>query len=389
MAVPILIIDGDVVAVHSYWNDDRSAIATDATVRTADGSEVVVNQVGGSVDGIGMTTFPAPAILEVGMHVAVAAHKDVDLSQHEHVVLDSVRVLSYPAGYVRTGPTKAGHPLRWASGCAFVTVDDAGTTAIDGDGEFPVIQAAIDEWNTKTASCSSFTLINAGRKSLEVGNDKVNLIKFRDLPHMCTDGTTSWGERPATKTTPASCYSRQAAGLTTAVYVDDMTSARDGEILDADIELNGVNFAISVNHVSKSEQACQAELQNTLTHELGHLHGLEHPCTVGNDPARTDNLGNPVPACSASNPPKILEATMYNFQECGETKKESLSDDDIQSMCDIYPKTSNPGTCEPVGKTTGGGCCSASGDGRGDLSLLLGGTTMLLLMRRRKVSRSA
>ena len=379
MAVPLMFIDGDVVAVHSYWTSDGSRIVTDATVRTGDGSEVVVNQLGGSVDGIGMITMPGPAMLEVGMRVAVAAHTDFDLSQREHVVLDSVRVLSYPAGYVRTGPTKAGHYLKWESGCVFITVDSAGTTAITGDGEFPVIQAAIDTWNTGTASCSYLKVMNEGRKAMEVGNDKVNVIKFRDV---------TWG-RPAVGDAPAAMYSPQAAGITTAVYVDDGKSSRDGAIIDADVELNGVNFAISVAGVTNSEQGCKAELQNTLTHELGHLHGLEHPCTVGNDPpGRVDGAGNPVPACGAATSPKILDATMYNFQDCGETKKETLSDDDIQAICDVYPKTTDPGTCDHVGKTSNGGCCSAS-DGRGDVSLLLAGTTVLMVMRRRKSSRRA
>ena len=384
----MMFIDGDVVAVHSYWTEDGSRIVTDATVRTADGQDVVVNQPGGSVDGIGMITMPGPGILEVGMHVAVAGYTALDLSQREHVVLDSVRVIDYPPGFVRTGPTKAGNPLYWESGCAFVTVDAAGTTALSGDQEFAIIDAAIDEWNTKTASCSYFKVVNSGRKSVEAINDKVNVIKFRDLPHLCQNGMTSWGERPATATAPANCYSPQAAGLTTAVYVDDATSARDGAIIDADIELNGVNFAISANGVTNSEQLCHAELQNTLTHELGHLHGLEHPCYVGINPNRIDNEGNPVPACGPGNPPKILDATMYNFQDCGETKKETLSDDDIQSMCVIYPKAQDPGACEPVAKT-GGGCCSASGPDRGDLSLLLAGTTVLIMMRRRKSSRAA
>src|SRR5215510_343259 len=154
MAVPVMFVEGDVIAAHSFWTDDGSRIVTESTVRTADGQDVVVSQLGGSVDGIGMIQMPGPAMLEPGMHVAVAAHRDLDLAQQEHVVLDSVKVLTYPPGYVRTGPTKAGNYLRWESGCVFVTVDAAGTVAIPGDGEFAIIDASIDTWNTDTASCS-------------------------------------------------------------------------------------------------------------------------------------------------------------------------------------------------------------------------------------------
>src|SRR5262245_44181020 len=140
MAVPAMIIEGDVIEAHSRWVEDGSRIVTEATVLTPDGSQVVVSQLGGSVDGIAMITMPGPAILEPGMTVAVAGHRDVDLVQNEHVVLDSVKVMAYPPSYVRTGPTKAGHYLFWESGCVFVTLDDAGTVAIPGDQEFPVIQ---------------------------------------------------------------------------------------------------------------------------------------------------------------------------------------------------------------------------------------------------------
>jgi hypothetical protein len=380
MALPVMTIDGDVVAVYSHWTQDGSRIVTEATVRTADGKDVVVRQLGGSVDGIGMISMPGPELLAPGMTVALAAHRDVDLAQREHVVLDSVKVFAYPSGFVRTGPTKAGASLFWESGCVFVTVDDAGTMAIPGDEEFPIIDASIEEWNSKTASCSYLQVINEGRKSsLEVGRDNVNLIKLRD---------TSWC-RPAVGDDPAHCYAAQAAGITTAVYVDDATSDRDGAILDADIEINGVNFAISADGESMGA-GCKAELQNTLTHELGHLHGLEHPCLATGDPPRVDDLGNPVPQCVFTTDPEITEATMYNFQECGEVKKETLAPDDIAAICGIYPTNKSPATCDPVGSSSGG-CCSVSGRAwdRPDVSLLLAGSTVLLLLRRRKASRDA
>jgi len=377
-------IDGDVVAIHSYWTQDGSRIVTEATVLTPDGDEVLVSQLGGTVDGIGQISWPGPPPLVVGMKVAVAAHRDVDLSQREHVVLDSVKVLDYPPSYVRTGPTKAGKYLKWESGCVFVTIDDAGTTAINGDEEFAVIDASINTWNnaTNTPTCSYLTVVNAGRQAHEVGNDKVNMIKFRD---------TQWC-RPAIGDDPMRCYASAAAGITTATYVDDAKSMRDGAILDADIELNGVNFAISVNGVTNSRQGCKSELQNTLTHELGHLHGLEHPCLATNDPPRKDDMGNDVPGCddlSAVPEPRrsaILNATMYNFQQCGEATKESLSPDDIRAICEIYPIADDPGECNPV-KKPGAGCCSASVAPGG--SFLLAGMTALLLLRRRKSSPAA
>jgi MYXO-CTERM domain-containing protein len=388
MSVPVMMtIDGDVVAIHSYWTRDASRIVTKATVRTPTGEDVVVTQLGGSVDGIGQITMPGPPLLRLGMKVAIGAHRGFDLSNREHVVLDSVKVLAYPPDFVRTGPTKAGNYLSWESGCVFITPDSAGTTGIPGDQEFAIIDAAIAEWNTKTSSCSYLSLRTEARQAVDVGNDKVNAIKFRDTACECMDAEgnlfMSWC-RPATDDEPQSCHNTGAAGLTTATYVDDSRSMRDGAIIDADIELNNVDFAITVEPQPGNPR--NAVLQNTLTHELGHLLGLEHPCLSFGDPPRIDGDGNNAPSCVlASGDPNITEATMFPTQTSGETKKATLSDDDIAAVCRIYPSADDPGQCLKVGETAG--CCSASGpSGRPDIAMLLAGLAALFLFRRRRTS---
>ena len=373
-----LAVEGTVTAAHSRWTSDGSRIITEATVRTPDGVEVVVSQLGGTVDGLTMRTFPGPEVLEPGMQVAVAATERVDLSQRMHAAVDSVRVLARPPGFVRTGPTKVGNSLYWESGCVYVTASAEGSRAIPGEQEFEVIDASIGEWNTRVAECSFMNLVQAPREEVEVGRDGVNAIKFRD---------TSWC-RPATGDDPQRCHSPLAAGLTTVVFVDDDRSSRDGAIVDADIELNGVHFSIAIDGMTQGPPGCLSELQNTLTHEIGHLLGLEHPCRTPTDPPRLDENGDPVPLCSdAAGDPKITEATMYNFQECGEQKKKSLSDDEVNAMCSIYPKADDPGTCERVGE--GGGCCSAGGQTGVPLEFVLGalGFGALVLRRRRPPGR--
>jgi hypothetical protein len=219
-----------------------------------------------------------------------------------------------------------------------------------------VIDQSIATWNNGIASCSYLQIINQGTKAMEVGRDRINLIKFRDV---------SWC-RPATKDDPAHCHPDSAAGITTATYVDDASSERDGAIVDADIELNGVDFAISVNGQTAGTASCNAELQNTLTHELGHLLGLEHTCLAAGDPPRVDDQGNPVPLCSMATAAQ-QNATMFNFQECGENKKETLEPDDIAGACGIYPTARDPGTCDPVDAP--GGCCNTGNAPAGPLAL--------------------
>lgn len=361
-------VTGDVMDVRSRWTADGSRIVTEATIHT-DAGTVVVSQLGGSVDGLAMRTFPGPEPLVAGMRVTVAARKAYDLSQRMHVVVDGVKVHAWPPGYVRTGPTKAGNYLYWESGCVFITVDAAGTKYVPGDREHAAVDAAIEEWNTAIEGCSYMRLINEGRKNVEVGRDMVNVIKFRD---------DSWC-RPATKDDPQRCHPESAAGLTTVVYVDDATSPRDGAIVDADIELNGVNFALAVDGQTTSTE-CIAEVQNTLTHELGHLLGFEHTCRGFGDPPRLDDQGNAVPSCSSASE-ELQEATMFNFQECGERKKETLEAYDIAGACGVYPLASDPGTCERVGE--GGGCCSAGGEPTGPV-LLAGFLLVTRSWRRRR-----
>ncbi len=365
-------VTGDVAGVTSRWTEDGSRIVTEATIHTVSG-DVVVSQLGGSVGGIAMREFPSAEPLALGMRVTVAASEALDLSQRRHVVVDGVKVLAFPPGYVRTGPTGGGKSLYWESGCVFITLDDAGTKEVAGDSEFAVIEASIASWNNGTASCSYMQMMSEGRKALEVGRDNVNLIKFRDQ---------SWC-RPAAKDDPARCHPDSAAGITTATYVDDPSSSRDGAIVDADVELNGVNFAIAVGGQTLGTQSCQSELQNTLTHELGHLLGLEHTCLAPGDPNRTDDKGAPVQACGAASA-TVQDTTMFNYQVCGETKKETLEADDLAAVCGIYPIAKDPKSCEKVGNDTG--CCSTRSDPRGALllSMLVGLALVQPFWRRRR-----
>ena len=367
-------VSGDVIAVVAHWTADGSRIITEATVATATGP-IVVSQLGGTVDGLTMRQFPAPTEpLVVGMRVAMATHAAADLAGTMHEVVDATRVLAYPPSFVRTGKTKGGHYLYWESGCVFVSIADEGTKDINGDNEFPVIDASIAEWNDTTSSCAYLQVMSDGRvANAEVGGrDMINLIKFRDA---------SWC-RPATKDDPARCYAMAAAGITTATYVDSTTNARDGAIVDADVELNGVNFDIGVGGVTLGTAGCLADLQNTLTHELGHLHGLEHTCLTASDPPRVDELGNDVPLCGGALPPKITDATMYPYQDCGETKKSTLEVDDIAAICAIYPTAKDPGSCDHVGAGSGG-CCEIGGDpGTAGVLGLIG---FLAFTRRRRV----
>ncbi len=108
-------------------------------------------------------------------------------------------------------------------------------------------------------------------------------------------------------------YEPNGIALTTVTYDD-----RTGKIYDADIELNGYYYRFNVVEETPSTYT---DIQNTLTHEIGHMIGLDH----------TYNSSS----------------VMYPTARAGEIKKRELSQDDIDGVCDIY-KTENGCSCSTL-----------------------------------------
>lgn len=378
-----VLVRGTVERAESRWSG--SAIITESTIRTDTGDEVDVVQLGGSVGDVGMRVSHSPPVLDSGWEVQASLRSArTELGDAQWTLDDAVPVTASDDShlpYVRTMTEADQTPVEWTSGCIHIAYHEDGTSHLEGNLEFAIMDEVLETWEDSTETCSYLEFVQTGFTRQEVGFDGVNLIKFRE-DRWC---------RPPSGNDPEICYSPSAAAITTLFFVDDPGSSNDGEIIDGDIEMNAVDFAVSADGETEGDQSCMSDLANTLTHEVGHLIGLDHTCWDGQGPRPEDDEGEPVPSCSQGGlPSEVTEATMYAFQDCGETKKAELTLDDIAGKCGIYPLGYDPGVCEPVPV---GGCCSLSAAGAADEALkggaitLLSGALALAALRRRARAR--
>ncbi len=165
-----------------------------------------------------------------------------------------------------------------------------------------------------------------------------------------------------------------------------------GTIVDADIEVNAQYdvWTDLVTHPADGKQ----DLQNALTHEMGHLIGLDHNCyTQGSDPVHmVDNNGALVPSCLGASA-EIQNDVMFTKADPGDTSKRTLKPDDTQAVLDIYPLNKDPHLCPAVGEvvklgSSGGGChcavdSSSGAAGVAPVLALLAGVAMRRRRRRK------
>ena len=142
-------------------------------------------------------------------------------------------------------------------------------------------------------------------------------------------------------------YPQEALALTTVSAV-----ISTGVIRDVDIEVNAAldhNWADLVAHPDLAAMAQTMnihDLQNALTHEFGHLVGLDHTCHNPGTEAPLNHLGEPIPTCPTASA-DVQETTMFLSARPGDTHMRTLAPDDQQAVCDIYPAASDPMTCSP------------------------------------------
>jgi len=153
-----------------------------------------------------------------------------------------------------------------------------------------VANASFATWDALTTATITFTRGADTSPSATYGYDNVNLVK--------TNLTSTE-------------YANSGAGDALAITATSV-ALLTGDILDADIIFNpDVNVPFSTDTATPSNQY---DLESVLTHEVGHLLGLDHSA--------------------------ILSATMFPRVGQGVTSSRVLSSDDIAGVSSLYPTAS-------------------------------------------------
>ena len=235
-----------------------------------------------------------------------------------------------PTGTPRCGPGETPQLLAWRDLEVPYRVNEQGSAEFPGglEGELlDTIIASFDQWNAP--DCSPFTFVYDGTTATDeyVRDDGMNVVVFQD---------DVWP------------YSSAVLAVTT------VTADVDGFIVNADMELNGVEHTFAI--VDGNTGVETWDVQNTITHEAGHVLGLDHDA--------------------------VPDSTMEFEAEAGDINKRDLHPDDIEGLCAIYPPVTEP--TDPGGSDDG--CCRVAAGGRAYALLLLWIIGGAVLVRRRKLN---
>ena len=219
------------------------------------------------------------------------------------VLMSSFVAPSQSLAFVQSS-TLDGDPVAWLRRCIPFHVNDKGSEDIGLQIVLETIQRSLGTWSD--VGCSDVEFFYQG----ETDNDfvgfltddvNINMVIFRETQ-------SEW------------LHSKNIIALTTVTFCEEIAGPCEavGQIVDADIELNGAYHRFSATTPVPTNRF---DLENSVTHELGHLLGFDHSFEP--------------------------DATMYESAPTGESLKRDLAADDELGLCTVYPAGARSLECEP------------------------------------------
>lgn len=204
-----------------------------------------------------------------------------------------------------------GVPAKWADDKDIeIEVDTDFAPFVDSDGcdakgacqsIYATVMNSVNAWKNVTQTNIRISKVTTKSISTTPHYDGKNQIKMY---------TNNWSDLPFNP--PSS-----ALAVTISTYKDPNT------IVDSDIFFNAQNFQWAV--VNTDEEYNQYDIENVLTHEIGHFLGLDHT---------SEN--------SSENEAPYIDATMFFASRPGETFRRSLENQDVLGVQHLYTTQNLP-----------------------------------------------
>jgi MYXO-CTERM domain-containing protein len=258
------------------------------------------------------------------------------------------------AAYVRYTLSN-GTTFKWPQSCVMLTAYPSNFVARMPLTEImSAVTGSADAWSTVSEACTYLDITvdySEAQPPRANPRDRQNMVLFR---------TSNW------------CKLLSSGSCDTAVYYDPAALAlttvsalmSSGQITDSDIEVNAFHFQWGDLVANPPTSGTQVhDLRNALTHEMGHLIGLDHTCFPSGStmPHPNDDTGAPIPDCNVASD-EVIETTMFPSADSGDVDKRTLAPDDQRAVCEIYPAANDPNVCKPQLPEDDEGCdCGVAG----------------------------